>query len=89
MSAEKAITPARKDRSARAGEHDGDPAVRRRNRHVFLTTQRTDLVESIAQTAEAIKRIDETTSALHQAFTAIQQNFRGRSARSSVAGAPA
>ena len=30
-------------------------------RHVFLTTQRKDLVDSIAQTVEAIKRIDETT----------------------------
>ena len=30
-------------------------------RHTFLTTQRQDLVDSIAQTAEAIKRIDETT----------------------------
>src|SRR5262249_28699037 len=30
-------------------------------RHAFLTTQRKDLVESIAQTSEAIRRIDETT----------------------------
>jgi chromosome segregation protein len=46
-------------------------------RHVFLTTQRKDLVESIAQTSEAIARIDETTSArFTEAFTAIQQNFQ-------------
>jgi chromosome segregation protein len=46
-------------------------------RHVFLTTQRRDLVESIAQTSEAIKRIDETTSArFTEAFAAIQQNFQ-------------
>ena len=47
-------------------------------RHVFLTTQRRDLVESIAQTAEAIQRIDETTSVrFTEAFTAIQHNFQG------------
>ena len=46
-------------------------------RHVFLTTQRRDLVESIAQTAEAITRIDETSKARFQeAFTAIQANFQ-------------
>src|SRR6185295_8996394 len=32
-------------------------------RHSFLTTQRKDLVDSIAQTVEAIKRIDETSTA--------------------------
>jgi chromosome segregation protein len=47
-------------------------------RHVFLTTQRRDLVDSIAQTSEAIKRIDETTKVRFQeAFTAIQHNFQG------------
>ena len=47
------------------------------NRHVFLTTQRKDLVESIALTSEAIKRIDETTRArFTEAFTAIQANFQ-------------
>src|SRR4029077_1216530 len=30
-------------------------------RHAFLTKERKDLVDSIAQTSEAIKRIDETT----------------------------
>jgi chromosome segregation protein len=46
-------------------------------RHVFLTTQRKDLVDSIAQTVEAIKRIDETSKVLfNEAFTAIQQNFQ-------------
>ena len=46
-------------------------------RHVFLTTQRKDLVDSIAQTTEAIKRIDETTQIrFNEAFTAIQQNFQ-------------
>ena len=47
-------------------------------RHTFLTTQRQDLIESIAQTAEAIKRIDETTKArFTEAFAAIQHNFQG------------
>jgi chromosome segregation protein len=46
-------------------------------RHAFLTTQRKDLVESIAQTAEAIKRIDETTrQRFTDAFTAINLNFQ-------------
>jgi chromosome segregation protein len=46
-------------------------------RHVFLTAQRKDLVDSIAQTAEAIKRIDETTKVrFNEAFVAIQQNFQ-------------
>ncbi|MSO45595.1 MAG: chromosome segregation protein SMC [Acidobacteria bacterium] len=47
-------------------------------RYLFLSTQRQDLIDSIAQTAEAIKRIDETTRIrFTEAFTAIQQNFQG------------
>jgi chromosome segregation protein len=46
-------------------------------RHSFLTTQRQDLVDSIAQTAEAIDRIDETTRLrFSEAFSAIQANFQ-------------
>jgi chromosome segregation protein len=46
-------------------------------RHGFLTTQRQDLVESIAQTNEAIQRIDETTHLrFREAFTAINANFQ-------------
>jgi chromosome segregation protein len=46
-------------------------------RHTFLTTQRKDLVDSIAQTGEAIRRIDETSKArFREAFTAINQNFQ-------------
>jgi chromosome segregation protein len=46
-------------------------------RHTFLTSQRRDLVDSIAQTAEAISRIDETTAArFNEAFAAIQVNFQ-------------
>ncbi len=46
-------------------------------RHTFLTTQRKDLIDSIAQTNEAIKRIDETTHArFKEAFSAINSNFQ-------------
>jgi chromosome segregation protein len=46
-------------------------------RHGFLSTQRNDLVESIAQTNEAINKIDETTHArFREAFTAINANFQ-------------
>src|SRR5882762_861012 len=41
-------------------------------RHTFLTTQKNDLIDSIAQTAEAITRIDETSKArFAEAFAAI------------------
>ena len=60
-------------------------------RHTFLTTQRKDLVESIAQTTEAIKRIDETTrQRFAEAFAAINAQLpERRSARCSAAAAPA
>ena len=46
-------------------------------RHGFLTKQRQDLVDSIAQTSEAIKRIDETTRRrFAEAFAAINRNFQ-------------
>jgi chromosome segregation protein len=46
-------------------------------RHGFLTKQRQDLVESIAATGEAIKRIDETSKArFREAFFAINQYFQ-------------
>ena len=46
-------------------------------RHVLLATQRKDLIDSIDQTANAIKRIDETSTArFNEAFSAIQQNFQ-------------
>jgi chromosome segregation protein len=80
MSAEEAITRLR-DKIDRLGPVNMmaiEQYDELETRHVFLTTQRTDLVESIAQTSEAIKRIDETTSArFTEAFTAIQQNFQG------------
>jgi chromosome segregation protein len=46
-------------------------------RHAFLAGQRQDLVDSIAQTSEAIKRIDETTKQrFAEAFAAINRNFQ-------------
>jgi chromosome segregation protein len=47
-------------------------------RHAFLTTQRADLIDSIAQATSAITRIDETSRArFNEAFAAIQHNFQG------------
>jgi chromosome segregation protein len=46
------------------------------SRHIFLTTQRKDLIDSIAATGEAIKKIDKTTKErFREAFTVINQNF--------------
>jgi len=46
-------------------------------RHAFLTKERKDLVDSIASTGEAIRRIDETSKArFREAFAAINQNFQ-------------
>jgi len=46
-------------------------------RHTFLSIQRKDLVDSIAQTNEAISKIDETTHArFREAFAAINENFQ-------------
>ena len=46
------------------------------SRHTFLTTQRKDLVDSIAATSEAIKKIDKTTrERFSEAFAVINQNF--------------
>jgi len=46
------------------------------SRHAFLTTQRKDLIDAIASTSEAIKKIDKTTKArFNQAFIVINENF--------------
>jgi chromosome segregation protein len=46
-------------------------------RHGFLTGQRTDLIESISATGEAIKKIDLTTrQRFQEAFDAINLNFQ-------------
>ena len=48
------------------------------SRHTFLVTQRKDLVDSIAATGEAIKKIDKTTKErFREAFTVINENFAG------------
>ncbi|ODS56283.1 MAG: chromosome segregation protein SMC [Acidobacteria bacterium SCN 69-37] len=45
-------------------------------RHAFLTTQRQDLLDSIAQTGEAIRKIDKTTrERFAEAFELINRNF--------------
>jgi chromosome segregation protein len=47
-------------------------------RHAFLTTQRKDLIDSIAATNAAIERIDETSKVrFREAFDAINRNFQG------------
>jgi chromosome segregation protein len=46
------------------------------SRHTFLTVQRKDLVDAIAATGEAIRRIDKTTKErFKEAFLVINQNF--------------
>jgi chromosome segregation protein len=46
-------------------------------RHEFLTVQRQDLIDSIAATDEAIKRIDKTTrERFQEAFTAVNEHFQ-------------
>jgi chromosome segregation protein len=46
------------------------------SRHTFLTAQRKDLVDSIAATNDAIRKIDKTTrERFQEAFTVINQNF--------------
>jgi chromosome segregation protein len=47
------------------------------SRHGFLVTQRADLIDSVGQTTQAIKRIDETTrTRFLEAFSAINRNFQ-------------
>jgi chromosome segregation protein len=46
------------------------------SRHTFLTTQRQDLLDSIAQTGEAIRKIDKTTrERFAEAFESINRHF--------------
>jgi chromosome segregation protein len=59
-------------------------------RHLFLTTQRKDLIDAIAATSEAIKKIDKTTrERFTEAFTVINRTSRRRSRHCSAAAAPA
>ncbi len=46
------------------------------SRHSFLTTQKKDLVDAIASTGEAIRKIDKTTKErFREAFAVVNQNF--------------
>ncbi|MEX1127162.1 MAG: chromosome segregation protein SMC [Vicinamibacterales bacterium] len=48
------------------------------SRHTFLTAQRKDLIDAIAATGEAIRKIDKTTKErFREAFAVINQNFEG------------
>jgi chromosome segregation protein len=48
------------------------------SRHTFLTAQRKDLIDSIAATNEAIRKIDKTTKErFREAFAVINHNFEG------------
>ena len=48
------------------------------SRHTFLTAQRKDLVDAIAATNDAIRKIDKTTrERFQEAFTIINENFAG------------
>jgi chromosome segregation protein len=79
MTAEEAIAELRGkiDKLAPVNMMAIDQFAELETRHTFLTTQRKDLVDSIAQTNEAIRRIDETTHArFRDAFTAINANFQ-------------
>ncbi len=79
LSAEEAITRLREkiDRLGPVNMMAIDQYDELESRHAFLTTQRKDLVDSIAQTTEAIKRIDETTRRrFAEAFEAINRNFQ-------------
>ena len=79
MTAEEAITELRAkiDRIGPVNMMAIEQHAELEQRYVFLTTQRQDLLDSIAQTNEAIRRIDETTHArFRDAFTAINLNFQ-------------
>ena len=79
MTAEEAIAELREkiDRMGPVNMMAIEQSKELEERHGFLTTQRLDLVESIAQTNEAINKIDETTHArFREAFTAINTNFQ-------------
>ncbi len=79
LSAEEAIATLRAkiDRLGPVNMMAIDQFVELETRHAFLTTQRKDLVDSIAQTSEAIKRIDETTrQRFAEALAAINHNFQ-------------
>jgi chromosome segregation protein len=79
MTAEEAIAELREkiDRMGPVNMMAIEQSKELEERHLFLTTQQKDLVDSIAQTNEAISKIDETTHArFREAFSAINENFQ-------------
>jgi chromosome segregation protein len=79
MTAEEAIAELREkiDRMGPVNMMAIEQSQELEERHGFLTTQHKDLVDSIAQTNEAISKIDETTHArFREAFSAINENFQ-------------
>jgi chromosome segregation protein len=79
MSAEEAIAELRDkiDRMGPVNMMAIEQSKELEDRHGFLTTQQQDLVDSIAQTNQAISKIDETTHArFREAFSAINENFQ-------------
>jgi len=78
MTAEEAIAELREkiDRMGPVNMMAIEQSQELEERHLFLSTQQKDLVDSIAQTNEAIAKIDETTHArFREAFAAINENF--------------
>jgi len=79
MTAEEAIAELREkiDRMGPVNMMAIEQSTELEARHLFLSTQRQDLIDSIAQTNEAISKIDETTHArFREAFSAINENFQ-------------
>lgn len=79
MTAEEAIAELREkiDRMGPVNMMAIEQSKELEERHLFLSTQRQDLIDSIAQTNEAISKIDETTHArFREAFSAINENFQ-------------
>ncbi len=79
MTAEEAIAELREkiDRMGPVNMMAIEQSKELEERHLFLSTQQKDLVDSIAQTNQAIAKIDETTHArFREAFSAINDNFQ-------------
>jgi chromosome segregation protein len=79
MTAEEAIAELREkiDRMGPVNMMAIEQSQELEERHLFLSTQQKDLIDSIAQTNEAIAMIDQTTHArFREAFTAINENFQ-------------
>ena len=79
MSAEEAIAELREkiDRMGPVNMMAIEQSHELEERHLFLSTQQKDLVDSIAQTNQAIAMIDQTTHArFREAFAAINENFQ-------------